>query len=84
MGWRQARHAFTVKGLGALPIAHIEVHATGTFLGAMALGGGQLGVLMLMDRPPNDDRVIVPRPEFLPPGFPWGGAPITCSFEQIV
>jgi hypothetical protein len=50
-------------------MARIEVPGMGQFMGAMALGAGPLGVLMLMDRPPDDDQVLMPHPAFMSPVF---------------
>ena len=45
------RDLLTVKGWGGVPMARIEVPAAGPFMGAMALGAGPLGVLIVMPRP---------------------------------
>ena len=65
------RDLLTVKGWGGVPMARIEVPAAGPFMGAMALGAGPLGVLMLMPRPPDDEAATIPHPAFLPGPDAW-------------
>ena len=63
------RDMLTIRGRGNQPMALLEVPALGPFMGVQALGAGPLGVLMLMDRPLDDDQLLMPHPAFMPPGF---------------
>ena len=65
------RDLLTVRGWGGVPMARIEVPGMGAFMGAMALGAGPLGVLMLMPRPPDDEAATIPHPAFLPGPDAW-------------
>ena len=55
-----------VKGRSGRRMARIEVPAMGPFMGAMTMNAGRLGVLLLVNRPPDDDLLLVPHPAFLP------------------